>query len=113
MKSGEVEAVVRVTGKNTELGKIIQTIANTMESRNLVPGDLAKLTLGGLIRADGEVLDGKLIQVDTSQMTGESLPVTMLPWVVANERSELRMTAPKVEHESVMRRCVNCTCLHF
>jgi len=29
VKSGEVEAVVRVTGKNTELGKIISTIANT------------------------------------------------------------------------------------
>ena len=27
----------------------------------------------------------------------------MLPWVVANELSELRMTAPKVEHESALR----------
>ena len=35
-----------------------------------------KLTLGGLIPADCEVSDGKLIQVDTSKMTGESLPVT-------------------------------------
>ena len=29
MKSGEVEPGVRVTGKNTELVKIISTIANT------------------------------------------------------------------------------------
>ena len=50
---------------------------SNMELRNLVPGDLVKLTLVGLILADCEVLDGKLIQVDTSKMIGESLPVTM------------------------------------
>ena len=37
---------------------------NMEESRNLVPGDLVKLTLGGLILAD---YAGRL---DTSQMTG-------------------------------------------
>ena len=30
-----------------------------LESRNLVPGDLVKLECGGVVRADGEVLDGK------------------------------------------------------
>ena len=50
---------------------------SNMELRNLVPGDLVKLTLVGLILAVCEVLDGKLIQVDTSKRTGESLPVTM------------------------------------
>ena len=50
---------------------------SNMEMRNLVPGDLVKLTLVGLIPAECEVLDGKLIQVDTFKMTGESLPVTM------------------------------------
>ena len=42
-----------------------------------MPGDLVKLTLVGLIPADCEVLDGRLIQVGTSKMTGDSLPVTM------------------------------------
>ena len=39
--------------------------------------DAIEVTIGGLISAYCEVLDGKLIQVDTSQMTGESLCVTM------------------------------------
>ena len=42
-----------------------------LESRNLVPGDLVKLECGGVVRADGEVLDGKLIRVNTSQVNGE------------------------------------------
>ena len=50
---------------------------SNMELRNLVKENLVKLTLGGLICVDCEVLDGKLIQVDTSKMIGESLPVTM------------------------------------
>ena len=42
-----------------------------MESRNLVPGDLVRLTLGGLTPAD---CAGRL---DTPQTTGESLLVAM------------------------------------
>ena len=30
-----------------------------------------KLECGGVVRADGEVLDGRLIRVNTSQMNGE------------------------------------------
>ena len=44
-----------------------------MESRNLVPGDLVKLTPGDLIPADCVGRE----DLDTSQMTAESLPVTM------------------------------------
>ena len=33
--------------------------------------DLVKLECGGVVRADGEVLDGKLIRVNTPQMIGE------------------------------------------
>ena len=36
-----------------------------------MPGDLVKLECGGLVRADVEVLDGKLIRVSTSQVNGE------------------------------------------
>ena len=41
-----------------------------VEWRNLVPGDLVKLECGGLVCADEEVLDGKLIRVNTSQVNG-------------------------------------------
>ena len=41
-----------------------------LESRNLVPGDLVKLECGGLVCADEEVLDGKLVRVNTSQRNG-------------------------------------------
>ena len=33
-----------------------------------MPGDLVKLECGGLVRADEEVLDGKLIRMNTSQV---------------------------------------------
>ena len=42
-----------------------------LESRNLVPGDLMKLECGGVVCADGEVLEGKWIRVNTSQVNRE------------------------------------------
>ena len=42
-----------------------------LKSRNLVPEGLVKLECCGLVRADGEVLDGKLIRVNASQVIGE------------------------------------------
>ena len=44
-----------------------------LEWRNLVPGDLVKLECRDLVLADGEVLDGKWIRVDTFQVNGESV----------------------------------------
>ena len=43
-----------------------------LESRALVPWDLVKLDFGGVVLADGAVLDGKLIQADTSQVNEEA-----------------------------------------
>lgn len=40
----------------------------------LVPGDIVKLSLGGVVSADVRVLDGDIL-LDQSMLTGESLPV--------------------------------------
>ncbi len=52
-----------------------------MPSRQLVPGDLIELKLGdtGIVPADAILLEGQLMQVDQSALTGESLPVTIHP----------------------------------
>ena len=58
-----------------------------LESRALVPWDLVKLDSGGVVLADGAVLDGKLIQADTSQVNEEARNV--MP--AGGETSHLRV----------------------
>ncbi len=41
---------------------------------DLVPGDLVKLTLGGIVPADVQLVEGNIL-LDQSMLTGESLPV--------------------------------------
>ena len=48
-----------------------------VEGRELVPGDLVVLALGGAVPADCRLLAGKEIGVDQAALTGESLPVRM------------------------------------
>jgi H+-transporting ATPase len=45
-------------------------------ARELVPGDVIHLRLGDIVPADARLLEGDLIEVDQSALTGESLPVT-------------------------------------
>ena len=45
--------------------------------RELVPGDLVVLALGGAVPADCRLLAGREIGVDQAALTGESLPVKM------------------------------------
>lgn len=46
----------------------------TLPATDLVPGDLVKLTLGGIVPADARLLEGDVL-LDQSMLTGESLPV--------------------------------------
>lgn len=45
----------------------------TAPARDLVPDDIVKLTLGGVVAADVRILDGSIL-VDQSMLTGESTP---------------------------------------
>jgi H+-transporting ATPase len=47
----------------------------TIPARELVPGDLMRISLGEIIPADARLLEGDPIEVDQSALTGESLPV--------------------------------------
>ncbi len=47
----------------------------TLDARDLVPGDIIKIRIGDLIPADVKLIEGEYIQVDQSALTGESLPV--------------------------------------
>jgi len=60
-----------------------------MQAKYLVPTDIVKLSLGGNVPADTQVMKGKPIQVDQSAMTGESLPVTMREGDVAKMGSNV------------------------
>jgi H+-transporting ATPase len=48
----------------------------TIDAGEVVPGDCVKLAAGSAVPADSRVNEGQ-IDVDQSQLTGESLPVTM------------------------------------
>jgi H+-transporting ATPase len=45
-----------------------------LPAERLVPGDLIKLSLGGIVPADAHLLEGEVL-LDQSMLTGESLPV--------------------------------------
>jgi len=47
----------------------------SIEARNLVPGDIVRLRLGDVIPADVKLIEGDYLSIDQSALTGESLPV--------------------------------------
>jgi H+-transporting ATPase len=46
----------------------------TVSAAELVPGDVVKLTLGGVVAADVKITGGE-VQLDQSMLTGESVPI--------------------------------------
>lgn len=64
-----------------------------IDSRNLVPGDIIKFTVGDKIPADCRIIDGVNISIDESSLTGESEPVrkfTLPEPIIANEKLPLQ-----------------------
>jgi H+-transporting ATPase len=47
-----------------------------ISAQALVPGDIIRLRLGGIIPADVKLIEGDYLSVDQSALTGESLPVS-------------------------------------
>ena len=47
----------------------------TIPARELLPGDVVKITIGDVVPADVKILDDKPVVADQSAITGESLPV--------------------------------------
>jgi H+-transporting ATPase len=52
----------------------------TVPAPDLVPGDIVKLSLGGMVAADVRLIDGDVL-LDQSTLTGESLPIEGVPGV--------------------------------
>jgi len=63
---------------------------STILARELVPGDIIRLRIGNIIPADSRLLDGDLVEVDQSALTGESLPVEHKPGEAVYSGSILR-----------------------
>ena len=51
-------------------GKVLQ-----LDARDIVPGDIVRISEGDKIPADGKIISDKFLEVDESILTGESLPV--------------------------------------
>ena len=80
-------------------------------ARELVPGDVIRLRLGGIVPADAQLLPGEAVQVDQSALTGESLPATREPGeavfsgsIIRRERPTPWSTPPAPTPTSVRRR---------
>ncbi len=48
----------------------------SIDAKNLVPGDIISVKLGNIIPADVKLISGEYLSVDQSSLTGESMPVS-------------------------------------
>jgi cation-transporting P-type ATPase I len=66
----DLSAVVRRLATVHRDGKILE-----IDATDLVPGDVVVLSTGDVVPADCRILHAESVEVDTSSLTGESLPV--------------------------------------
>lgn len=69
--------------------------ATTVAARDLVPGDVMVVAEGDRVSADARMLTGS-VEMDTSTLTGESMPV-------------LRTAAPGATHVGLLERATSCS----
>jgi H+-transporting ATPase len=62
----------------------------TVDSRELVPGDIVKIRIGDVVPADVKLTAGDYIQADQSALTGESLPVNKKKGEIAYSNSAVK-----------------------
>ncbi|MEC4684916.1 MAG: plasma-membrane proton-efflux P-type ATPase [Nitrospirota bacterium] len=62
----------------------------TIEAKELVPGDIIKVRIGDLVPADVKLVEGDYLQADQSALTGESLPVSKKVGDVAYSNSIIK-----------------------
>lgn len=59
-----------------------------ISSSDIVVGDIVILETGDAVPADGRIIDSKLLQIEESALTGESLPINKLIDVLELKKSE-------------------------
>jgi H+-transporting ATPase len=62
----------------------------SIDSRELVPGDIIKVKIGDVVPADVKLAGGDYIQADQSALTGESLPVNKKKGEIAYSNSVVK-----------------------
>ena len=76
LQEGRAQATLRALRSRLALRAAVRRDERwqILPARELVPGDIIKLTLGGIVPADVRVIGGEVL-LDQSTLTGESLPV--------------------------------------
>jgi H+-transporting ATPase len=76
VQEGRARATLRALKSRLALLALVRRDGawKTLSAAELVPDDIVKLTLGSIVPADVEVLEGDVL-LDQSMLTGESLPV--------------------------------------
>lgn len=62
---------------------------NTVESKDLVPGDIIFIEAGDFVPADARIIESFKLQVDESALTGESLPVDKISEIITEKNIPL------------------------
>src|ERR1700734_3986638 len=81
-QEGRAQATLKALNSRLALNASVERdgVWKTVPAAQLVRGDLAKLSLGGVVPADVHLIGGSIL-LDQSMLTGESLPVEAGPGV--------------------------------